>query len=69
MRTGAGVSTIGLLAVVLLAGASPPAESADLQLKEAIRSADHAAVRSLIDALPPLKSRLVPWRGACSTRS
>ena len=49
MRTGAGIPTIGLLAVVLLAGASPPAESADLQLKEAIRSGDHAAVRSLIE--------------------
>ena len=49
MRTGAGTPTIGLLAVVLLACASPPAESADLQLKEAIRSGDYAAVRALID--------------------
>ena len=42
MRTGAGAPTVGLLAVVLLAGMSLPAESADLQLKEAIRSGDHA---------------------------
>ncbi len=49
MRTGAGAPTVGLLAFVLLAGASPPAESADLQIKEAIRSGDHAAVRALLD--------------------
>ena len=49
MRTGAEAPTIGLLAVVLLAGASQPAESADLQLKEAIRSGDHAAVGALIE--------------------
>ena len=49
MRTGAGAPTVGLLAVVLLAGMSLPAESADLQLKEAIRSGDHAAVRALIE--------------------
>ena len=48
MRTGAGAPTVGLLAVVLLAGASLPAESADLPLKVAIRSGDHAAVRTLI---------------------
>ena len=49
MRTGTGASTVGLLAILLLAGASLPAESADLQLKEAVRAGDHAAVRSLID--------------------
>jgi len=50
MRTGAGAPTIGLLSVVLLIGASLPAESADLALKEAIRSGDHATVRALIDS-------------------
>ena len=49
MRTGTGARTVGLLAGVLLAGASLPAESADLRLKEAIRSGNHAAVRSLIE--------------------
>ena len=49
MRIGAGAPNVALLAVVLLAGASLPAESADLQLKEAIRSADHAVVRTLIE--------------------
>lgn len=49
MRTEAGGRTIGLLAVVLLASASLPAESADLQLKEAIRNGDHIAVRALIE--------------------
>ncbi len=49
MRTGTGAPTAGLLAVVLLAGANLSAEAADLQLKEAIRSGDHAAVGTLID--------------------
>ena len=49
MRTEAGGPTIGLLAVVLLASASLPAESADLQLKDAIQNGDHVAVRALIE--------------------
>ncbi len=49
MRIGTGAPTVGLLAFVLLGAAGSPAESADLQLKEAVRSADHAAVRALID--------------------
>ena len=48
MRTGTGAPVVALLAIVLLAGASLPAESADLPLKDAVRSADHAAVRTLI---------------------
>ena len=52
MRTGAGVPTIGLLAVFLLAGARLPAESADLLVKEAIRNGDHAAILSLIETAP-----------------
>ena len=49
MRIGAGAANVALLAIVLLAGASLPAESADLQLKEAIRNGDHATVRTLIE--------------------
>ena len=49
MRTGAGAPTVGVLAVVLLAGASLSAEAADIRLKDAIRSADHAGVRTLIE--------------------
>ncbi len=49
MRIGTGAPTVGLLAFVLLGGTGSLAESADLQLKEAVRGGDHAAVRALVD--------------------
>ena len=48
MRTGTTAPiVVGTLMLLAVAGAR--AESADLQLKEAVRSGDHAAVRSLIE--------------------
>ena len=49
MRTGATAPTAAFLAAMLFAGTCPSAEAADLQLKEAIRSGDHAEVSTLLD--------------------